>query len=52
MDIQQRAGVVLITPEDEAYIRQCWANEVYPRGWCAADENTEAPSESPLFDKV
>lgn len=52
MDIQRRAGVVLITPEDEAFIRQCWANKVYPRGWSEADELTVPPSETPLFDDV
>lgn len=41
MDIQRRAGVVLITPEDEAFIRQCWANKVYPRGWSEADEDVQ-----------
>jgi DNA sulfur modification protein DndC len=50
MDIQRRAGVVLITPEDEAFIRQCWENQVYPRGWGPEDELTEHPSESPLYD--
>ncbi len=49
MDIQQRAGVVLITPEDEAYIRQCWADKTYPRYWSAADEEV-TPSLGPLFD--
>lgn len=48
MDIQRRAGVVLVTPEDEAFIRQCWANKVYPRGWSEADELTEAPT-LPLY---
>lgn len=43
MDIQRRAGVVLITPEDEAFIRQCWENKVYPRCWSEADELTEEP---------
>ncbi len=50
MDIQQRAGVVLVTPEDEAFIRQCWAAKVYPRGWSEADEWTEAPTHLPLFE--
>lgn len=50
MDIQRRAGVVLVTPEDESFIKQCWANNVYPRGWGPEDELTEAPSETPLFD--
>jgi DNA sulfur modification protein DndC len=50
MDIQQRAGIVLVTPEDEAFIRQCWANKVYPRGWSEADEDTLPPENTPLFD--
>lgn len=40
MEIQRRAGVVLVTPEDEAFIRDCWARKVYPRGWSEADEDT------------
>ena len=52
MDIQQRAGIVLITPEDEAFIRDCWDKKVYPRGWSEADELTEPPSDTPLFDEV
>lgn len=43
MDIQRRAGIVLITPEDEAFIRQCWEMKTYPRGWSEADELTEEP---------
>lgn len=50
MDIQQRAGIVLITPEDEAFIRQCWADKVYPRGWSEADEYTVAVEYRPLFE--
>lgn len=38
MDIQKRDGVLLVTPEDEAFIRDCWARKVYPRGWSEADE--------------
>jgi DNA sulfur modification protein DndC len=49
MDIQRRAGVVLITPEDEAFIRQCWEDKVYPRGWSEADEDSEEPN-CVLFD--
>lgn len=48
LDIQRRAGVVLVTAEDEAFIRRCWADKVYPRGWSEADEATEAPTE-PLY---
>lgn len=50
MDIQRRAGVTLIRPEDEAFIRDCWERKVYPRGWSEADEATVPPSDTPLFD--
>ncbi len=46
MDIQQRAGVVLVTPEDEVFIRECWENKVYPRGWSEADEAVTRPNDS------
>jgi 3'-phosphoadenosine 5'-phosphosulfate sulfotransferase (PAPS reductase)/FAD synthetase len=42
IDIQRRAGVVLVGPEDEAFIRDCWRRKVYPRGWSEADEATES----------
>jgi hypothetical protein len=51
MDVQRRAGVVLVTPEDEAFIRRCWAGKVYPRGWSEADEATGLPG-GPLFEAV
>ena len=38
MQIQEDSGVVLITPADERFIRQCWEKSVYPRGWSAEDE--------------
>lgn len=43
MDIQRRANVVLITQEDEEFIRRCWRDKVYPRGWSEADEATVEP---------
>lgn len=50
MDIQRRAGVTIITQEDEAFIRKCWADSRYPRGWSAADELTPGPvQDTPLF---
>lgn len=50
IDIQQRAGIILITPADEVFIRKCWANEVYPRGWSKADEsNKPLPAANSLF---
>lgn len=48
MDIQRRAGVILITPEDEAFIRECWQKNVYPRGWNRDDESALSPT-PPLF---
>lgn len=51
-DIQERASVVLITPEDEAFIRRCWADGVYPRGWSGADELTVLPDNAPLFQRL
>lgn len=52
MDIQRRAGVTLVSPEDEAFIRSCWERKVYPRGWSEADEEREPPSDIPLFDRA
>lgn len=49
MNIQRRAGVVLITPDDESFIRGCWKNGVYPRGWSSADEDVETTDRHPLF---
>ncbi len=49
MDIQTRAGIVLISDEDEAFIRKCWKDSVYPRSWSSADEMTVAPWNAPLF---
>ncbi len=42
--IQADAGVVLVTPEDEAFIRDCWARKVYPRGWSQEDELVRLPA--------
>ena len=52
LDIQQRAGIQLVTPDDEAWIRDCWEHGRYPRGWSAADEATAPPAESSLFDEL
>lgn len=52
MDIQRRAGVTLVSPEDEAFIRDCWARNVYPRGWSEADEATKPRTEQGLFVRV
>lgn len=51
--IQNESGVVLVTPEDIEFIRDCWARGVYPRGWSAEDEITSPllleRHRSPLF---
>lgn len=49
IDIQNRACVKLINIHDEAFIRQCWKEKRYPRGWSEADESTPAPSQTTLF---
>lgn len=49
VDIQRRAGVVLVTQDDEVFIRQCWADKVYPRGWSEADESVVAEEKGVLF---
>jgi DNA sulfur modification protein DndC len=33
LDVQNRAGYELITAEDEEFIRQCWADDVWPQKW-------------------
>lgn len=45
LDIQEKAGVVLVTPEDIAFIHQCWAEKRYPRGWSEDDELVKPPEE-------
>jgi len=45
LDIQQQAGITLVTPEDIAFIHRCWAEKRYPRGWSEADELTMPPEE-------
>jgi hypothetical protein len=48
LDIQEKAGVMLVTPEDEVFIRDCWKRKVYPRGWSEADEAVQ-PLDGGLF---
>lgn len=48
-DIQRRAGIELISPEDETFIRECWEKKVYPRGWSEEDESDLPPTDCPLF---
>jgi DNA sulfur modification protein DndC len=33
LDIQRRAGIVMISPEEEARIRQMWIENTWPKGW-------------------
>ena len=49
MDIQSRAGIVLVSTDDEVFIKECWTNSVYPRGWSAEDELTPHPEDAPLY---
>lgn len=49
LDIQAQSGVTLVTPEDIAFIHDCWERKVYPRGWSEADEATEEPEERNLI---
>ena len=43
LDIQQRANVDLINAEEEAAIRQMWANDIWPRKWSAVDADGTEP---------
>lgn len=42
LDIQHRASYELITAEDEAYIRQCWANNAWPQKWTGREVDGRA----------
>jgi DNA sulfur modification protein DndC len=46
LDIQEKSGVTLVTPEDIAFIRDCWERKAYPRGWSEADELVQPPDET------
>lgn len=41
LSIQEASGMLLVTDEEDAFIRQCWAEKRYPRGWSEADEAVE-----------
>lgn len=43
LDVQKQSGVCLVTDEDELYIRDCWQNKVYPRGWSVEDDLDNGP---------
>jgi DNA sulfur modification protein DndC len=43
LDIQQRAGVDLVNPEEEAVIRQMWADNIWPQKWSDQDADGTEP---------
>jgi len=43
LDIQRRAGVDLINPEEEARIREMWRLNLWPRKWSDADIAADQP---------
>lgn len=43
LDIQQRAGVDLVNPEEEAVIRQMWADNIWPQKWSDQDADGTLP---------
>lgn len=38
LDIQKKSGVTLVSRSDIRFIRKCWTDDVYPRGWSKEDE--------------
>lgn len=49
LEIQLAAGVVLVNDEEDDFIRKCWVERRYPRGWSELDEATVEPGF--LFDR-
>lgn len=43
LDIQERAGVDFINAEEEARIREMWAQDAWPRKWSAEDADATLP---------
>ena len=43
LDIQERAGVVILDVDEEARIREMWALDMWPRKWSCADADADAP---------
>lgn len=43
LDIQCRAGVVLINSKEEACIREMWKLDMWPQKWSSADINADIP---------
>jgi len=39
LDIQNRAQYELVSPEDEAYIQDCWAANLWPDKWSGDEED-------------
>lgn len=52
LDIQDRANYELITEEDKAFIRQCWADDVWPQGWSGTEENGDVLMEQIYADGI
>ncbi len=48
LDIQARAGVLLVNDEEEARIREMWALDMWPRKWSAVDADADAPLDMEL----
>lgn len=46
LDIQHRAGVDLINPEEEARIREMWSLDMWPRKWSANDADATEPHDA------
>ena len=55
LEIQRDIGIVLVTPEDIAFIHKCWADKRYPRGWSEAssyflrDQHEQAQPRTPIL---
>lgn len=45
LDIQEKSGVTLVTPEDIAFVHRCWQEKRYPKGWSEADELVQPPDD-------
>lgn len=43
LDIQRRAGVDLINPEEEARIRELWSLNTFPDGWTGEEVHADVP---------
>jgi DNA sulfur modification protein DndC len=52
LDIQRRAGVDLINPEEEARIREMWALDIWPEKWSAGDISATIPLDAITLDEM